>query len=258
MGRGTLRVHLLSSPLRPAANESTICTMRTLQVNLVILAIAGLNQVEARCDADPVSNQVIKKLFKPYTVTDAKGKPKANSPCWWDLTKSNCGTCKNNGKQCGYPMHKWCQSPKSKKGCKGIPNFKYTLSTEGAPCYFDHSNMKCAWCTKKSVKQCAQTAGQQNNGCYSYCGSAKDPKCDGNPFNCYFNDWCGTGASCVKKTGGCSCKLPYIGNGFQCFSGDCESGNCTLVEDPSNNVKVDIDTQSEFFVYTLGSGSTEL
>lgn len=155
-------------------------------------------------------------------------------------------------------MHKWCQSPKSKKGCKGIPNFKYTLSTEGAPCYFDHSNMKCAWCTKKSVKQCAQTAGQQNNGCYSYCGSAKDPKCDGNPFNCYFNDWCGTGASCVKKTGGCSCKLPYIGNGFQCFSGDCESGNCTLVEDPSNNVKVDIDTQSEFFVYTLGSGSTEL
>merc|ERR1712098_460027 len=98
--------------------------------------------------------------------------------------------------------------------------------------------------TKKSVKQCAQTAGQQNNGCYSYCGSAKDPKCDGNPFNCYFNDWCGTGASCVKKTGGCSCKLPYIGNGFQCFSGDCESGNCTLVEDQSNNVKVDIDTQS--------------
>ena len=98
------------------------------------------------------------------------------------------------------------------------------MSTEGAPCYFDHSkyaprftksniiyssmfiffyfSMKCAWCTKKSVKQCAQTAGQQNNGCYSYCGSAKDPKCDGNPFNCYFNDWCGTGASCVKKTGG--------------------------------------------------------
>merc|ERR1711872_636147 len=174
MGRGILRVHLLSSPLRPTVNRE--CTMRTLLVNMVLLAIAGVTQVLARCDADPVSNKIIKKLFKPYTVTNANGKPKADSPCWWDLTKTNCGTCKNNG----------------------------------------------------------------------------------NYFSCFFNAWCGQGASCVKKTGSCSCEQPYIGNGFQCFSGDCESGNCTLVEDPSNNVKVDIDTQSEFFVYTLGSGSTEL
>merc|ERR1712168_1409202 len=106
MGRGTMRVHLLSSPLRPTMNRG--CTMRTLLVNMVLLAIAGVTQVLARCDADPVSNKVIKKLFKPYTVTNANGKPKADSPCWWDLTKTNCGTCKNNGKQCGYPMHKWC------------------------------------------------------------------------------------------------------------------------------------------------------
>ena len=38
-----------------------------------------------------------------------------DSPCWWDLTKSNCGSCKNGGKQCGYPMHKWCQAGNSKK-----------------------------------------------------------------------------------------------------------------------------------------------
>jgi len=225
---------------------------------MVFLTIVSISQIEARCDAERVSNQQIKKLFKPFTITDSKGRPKNNSPCWWDLTKTNCGTCKNGGKQCGYPMHKWCQSPKSKKGCKGIPNNQFTLSTEGAPCYFDNTNLKCAWCTKKTVKQCAQSQAQMNNGCYSYCGSAKDRTCDGNLFSCLKIPFCAHGASCIKKTGRCACKLPYVGNGYQCFSGDCETGNCTLVQDPLDDVQVKIDTQSEFFVYTLGSGSTEL
>merc|ERR1712064_188082 len=178
--------------------------MRTLLFNIVFLTIATISQIEARCDAERVSNQQIKKLFKPYTITDSKGRPKNNSPCWWDLTKTNCGTCKNGG------------------------------------------------------KQCAQSQAQMNNGCYSYCGSAKDRTCDGNLFSCLKIPFCAHGASCIKKTGRCACKLPYVGNGYQCFSGDCETGNCTLVQDPLDDVQVKIDTQSEFFVYSLGSGSTEL
>ena len=31
----------------------------------------------------------------------------------------------------------WCQSKKSKTGCPGIPQFKYTRSSTGFPCYWD-------------------------------------------------------------------------------------------------------------------------
>merc|ERR1712066_721721 len=84
---------------------------------------------------------VTKKKLEPFTKMEKnnKGKkvPVADSPCWYDLTKCNCGTCIKGGKQCGYPMSKYCQSPKSKFGCPGILNAKYTLSTEGGPCYWD-------------------------------------------------------------------------------------------------------------------------
>merc|ERR1711915_1015000 len=95
---------------------------------MVILTIASISQIDAGCEIGKVTNKDIKKLFEPYTVMKKPGKPKNDSPCWWDLTRKNCGTCKKGGKQCGYPMHKWCQSPKSKKGCKGIPNSKYIFS----------------------------------------------------------------------------------------------------------------------------------
>ena len=111
-------------------------TMRLLLV-AAILCVVYLGNVQGGCASTKLSEAVIKKKFKPYTKTNSKGKPIANSPCWWDLTKNNCGACQKGGKQCGYPMHKWCQSPKSKFGCQGIPNFKYTLSTEGAPCFWD-------------------------------------------------------------------------------------------------------------------------
>ena len=48
--------------------------------------------------------------------------------CWFDplekfLGKNKCACCKNDGVQCGYPKHKWCQ-PKVNNGeiqlgCKG-------------------------------------------------------------------------------------------------------------------------------------------
>ena len=85
---------------------------------LVILAVTILDPVEARCEKSKVSSVVIKKKLEPFTKMEKnnKGKkvPVADSPCWYDLTKSNCGTCIKGGKQCGYPMSKYCQSPKSK------------------------------------------------------------------------------------------------------------------------------------------------
>merc|ERR1712066_464359 len=93
---------------------------------LVILAVTILDPVEARCEKSRVSSVVIKKKLEPFTKMEKnnKGKkvPVADSPCWYDLTKSNCGTCIKGGKQCGYPMSKYCQSPKSKFGCPAAMN----------------------------------------------------------------------------------------------------------------------------------------
>ena len=124
------------SAAQPGHTLSPDISMRLLQV-AAILCLVCLDSVQGGCDSTKLSSAVVNKKFKPYTKTNSKGKPVANSPCWWDLTRKNCGTCKSGGKQCGYPMHKWCQSPKSKFGCQGIPNFKYTLSTEGGPCFWD-------------------------------------------------------------------------------------------------------------------------
>ena len=127
MIRGSVRVRLLS----PHIGHLTTMMLRLLLVSAALIAV-----VQAACKAS-ASNTIIKKKLLPYTKVDNKGKPIATKPCWWDLTKNNCGACKKGGKQCGFPMHKWCQSPRSKTGCPGIPNYKYTLSTEGAPCYWD-------------------------------------------------------------------------------------------------------------------------
>ena len=89
----------------------------------------------------------------------------------FDLKRNDCAKCKPGGVQCGAPMEKvdnqhdsvflylfancvyricflklhmyftmpsqWCQSKKSKTGCPGIPQFKYTRSSTGFPCYWD-------------------------------------------------------------------------------------------------------------------------
>ena len=56
--------------------------------------------------------------FYKYTKMTGKGKnkkPLANAKCLFDPSMGNkCGKCINGGKQCGPPMHKWCQNPKSK------------------------------------------------------------------------------------------------------------------------------------------------
>ena len=31
-------------------------------------------------------------------------------PCWFDLTRSDCACCTDQGVQCGNPLHQWCTS----------------------------------------------------------------------------------------------------------------------------------------------------
>merc|ERR1711997_873298 len=83
------------------------------------------------------------KLFAKYTIPIKNKK----CPCWWDMSKKICACCKgSNSMQCGWPMHRYCYK-KSKMGCPGVCNNKYTLSGKGFPCYNDKSKGNtCAWC----------------------------------------------------------------------------------------------------------------
>merc|ERR1712013_407382 len=104
-----------------------------------------------KCPADSIN----KAKFMKYTVTTGKGKnakPVADQPCWLDLKRNDCAKCKPGGVQCGAPMEKWCQSKKSKTGCPGIPQFKYTRSSTGFPCYWDPKSFECAWCVSNMVQ----------------------------------------------------------------------------------------------------------
>merc|ERR1719167_719023 len=81
------------------------------------------------------------EIFKKYT------KERKGGICWWDIKRTDCAICKQyvNAMPCGYPLHNYCYK-KSRQGCPKIPNFQYTLSTTGYPCYWDHSDKSCAWC----------------------------------------------------------------------------------------------------------------
>merc|ERR1711868_272681 len=69
-----------------------------------------VDTVYGGCSA--LSSSAIEKKLKPYTELNNKGKPIANSPCWWDLTRNNCGTCKKGGVQCDFPCTSGVRIPK--------------------------------------------------------------------------------------------------------------------------------------------------
>jgi len=201
----------------------------------------GKPKPTGKCPVDSTST----KQFEKFTVTKKVGgktKPQADQVCWWNASLNECAKCKPGGIQCGFPMHKWCQSKKSRVGCKGIPNYKYTLSAAGYPCYWDTKSLKCAWCAPKRV-QCKDSAQAQK--CGSYCEPATSLKCDGVLTTCNNIPKCGFGASCDKPTGKCKCAKGLVGNGFQCF--DATSGE--QATNPNGNVEISIDSESKFFIY---------
>ena len=70
-----------------------------------------------------------------------------------------------------YPLSRWCQSPRNKKGCPGVPSKTYTLSSTGFPCYWNPSDRSCAWCINKSAKQCGDTP--YSDRCGRFCSSGQ-------------------------------------------------------------------------------------
>jgi len=209
----------------------------------------------SKCPADQIkaNPKLLKKEFVKYTeMKRGKGgklEPDATAPCWWDLTKTECAKCKEGGEQCGFPMHKWCQAKKPKKGpktgCKGIPHYQFTNSSRGFPCYWDHNDLSCAWCLPNRI-QCKDDAKSQK--CGSYCLKATDLKCDGILTTCENIPKCGYGAKCDsgKK---CKCGKGLTGNGYQCF--DAKTGEPAV--NPAGNVDITIESESQFFVFPDGS-----
>jgi len=204
-----------------------------------------------KCPADTIN----KAKFMKYTVTTGKGKnakPVADQPCWFDLKRNDCAKCKPGGVQCGAPMEKWCQSKKSKTGCPGIPQFKYTRSSTGFPCYWDPKSLECAWCVTNMV-QCKDGSTSDPKKCGRHCKPAKDQKCDGVKTTCENIPKCGLMASCQKVGNSankkCQCKKGFSGNGFQCK--DDKTGDWAT--NPAGEVEMTIETDSKFWVYPQGS-----
>merc|ERR1712142_769472 len=92
----------------------------------------------------PIMLTVNTAIFKRYT---AAGK---GCTCWFDIRRKDCACCKGKASkvmQCGWPMHHYCYKKSERFGCPGIPNNKYTFSTRGYPCFWDHDRTDCAWCS---------------------------------------------------------------------------------------------------------------
>jgi hypothetical protein len=55
--------------------------------------------------------------------------PDSECPCWWDLEgvlidpatdePFKCTCCQPGGRQCGYPLHRWCTDDLFDGGCEG-------------------------------------------------------------------------------------------------------------------------------------------
>merc|ERR1712212_309758 len=215
------------------------------------------SNAKPKCKNDTMiaNPKLLLKEFGKHTVLikgkGGKFKPDATAPCWWDLSLSICAKCKPTGEQCGYPMHKWCQAKKPKKGqkktgCKGIPNYKFTKSSKGFPCYWDTKDLSCAWCMPNRV-QCKDDALAQK--CGSYCNAATQLKCDGIATTCENIPKCGYGAKCDGPSKECKCEKGLRGNGYQCF--DTETGEAAV--NPAGNVDITIESETQFLVFPNGS-----
>merc|ERR1711971_1013149 len=56
-------------------------------------------------------------------------------PCWFDLTRSDCACCTDDGVQCGNPLQQWCTSRAEGRqaGCLGIPQNQRMRPTARQP-----------------------------------------------------------------------------------------------------------------------------
>lgn len=201
-------------------------------------------------------------IFAPFTKPGG-----ANCQCWWDLTRMDCACCKPGGMQCGFPMHEFCWK-ETTIGCPGVKQNKFTLSEQGYPCHYDHSDKSCAWCAQGAL-QC----GKSHNGQQCYNKGKKTQKyCESVIPDCGHigKDICDPNAECEftgkgkgkfgKYTSyyGCKCKAGWDGEikfapkgwtgGIQCIDAD---GNFS--QDPTKVVSVSMTVTNEFYSYPTNS-----
>jgi len=206
-------------------------------------------------------------LFGQYTQTNT------GCPCWFDLTRSDCACCQNDGVACGAPMHQWCTSREEGRvsGCLGVPAPHWTLSTTGYPCYWNTSRTDCAWCAAGGA-QCgpgADTGPESEHG--SRCWDPSDSSyCDSVPGSCLHINHCDSEAECRfdvkfgpdREHHTCQCNTGWTGNGIQCYDSD---GNPSEVSVSSGDVRVTLAVTNDFYVYPhnssefpLGPGEADL
>jgi len=159
-------------------------------------------------------------------------------------------------------MHNYCYK-KAKKGqvqmgCPGVCNNEFTLSGMGFPCYSDHSNKDCAWCSTKGY-QCAQdkvTGPQSKQG--SRCTKIRNKNyCLNQQGDCKHIAACDINAECKFKEKlskyysywRCVCNTGYKGNGIQCFD---KNGDISLP--PALGVEVSMSITSEEYTYPFTGG----
>lgn len=208
-------------------------------------------------------------IFAPFT------KPgDANCQCWWDLTRQDCGCCKAGAMQCGFPKHKYCWK-KSNIGCPGVgggnPKLKmnkFTLSEQGHPCHYDHSDKSCAWCVQGALQCGKEHDGQQ---CY-FKGKKTQKYCESVIADCGHigKDICDPNAECTFLTKGkgkagkdtsyygCKCKEGWNdpiqwapenwSGGIQCVDGE---GNFS--QDPNKVVTASMTMTNEYYSYPAES-----
>merc|ERR1711915_117185 len=223
--------------------NSTRSTVRMLWL-LLLAATAVSNLPDASAAVD----------YATYTESST------GCQCWWDMTRDDCACCKEgvDARQCGHPVHMYCYK-KSKEGCPGVPQKKWTLSNKGHPCYFQaEKSGDCAWCTDPGY-QCGpgKRAGITSK-LGNHCISGRNKKyCDSVVADCrHIPNACDPNAKCAKKRKlgkrvlyECKCKDGYTGNGIQCFDSD---GN--LSKDPKQIVELTMVLNSSYYVYPHQSG----
>jgi len=177
-------------------------------------------------------------VFSPYTVDGE------TCACWWDITKTDCACCKNDGVQCGFPKQKFC----FKKGEPCPYMDKMVLSEKGFPCFWDHSDRSCAWC-KPGQYQCAEG---KKIACASQKTGRHPAKCDGVIADCGHmgKQICDINAECVEGTKfwtkgkyTCKCTEGWTGNGLQCVDADGNFG-----ENPNVVVDLEMTLTNDFII----------
>lgn len=224
--------------------------MRASYTLVILFLVASLVLVEAGKKGKKKKPSKGKKpgkgkkpsIYDKYTVSGE------TCPCWWDITKTDCACCKNDGVQCGFPQERFCYKRDGSKGCPYVSKNNLALSQKGFPCYWDHNDRSCAWCGPGKY-QCAEG---KENPCENGKTGRNKAACDGVIADCGHmgKDICDINAECVEGTQPwskgkykCKCNQGWKGNGLQCVDADGNFG-----ENPNVVVDLEMTLTNDFIV----------